>query len=194
MDDTLNLKDCIGDVLSEDTDKPRIKQLYTALIKHAIIISDGNRTRAAEYAGISIRTLRNHVRANPELRELLNKYDNKQVIFDGEEKIKVDLEPEIREASKGLIRRAIKRIYKATQVYHIREIFNNQRPLFVNERVQRAAFKNLEKFDKEICSLMRFSAAELREDIEIFIETGCKIKQGHKYDSQGNFYNTFSNY
>lgn len=189
MDDTLNIEN----ILSEDSGTPRVKQLYIALIKHSIIRSQGNRTKAAEYVGISIRTLRNQISANEELRELVERIDDEKAhrrvyVDESDEEIFLDIE-KFREVSENLVKKTIKNIYKAVYVYHIRGMFNCQRILFSNERVQKATFNKLAKFDREICSLTRSSSEDLREDIEIFIENGCPIENNFsKYDSQGNYH------
>lgn len=187
MDDALNLKDCIDDILSENTGTPRIKQVYIALIKHALIKYEGNRTKTAEYTGISTKTLRGHISTSKELRDLVDKYDKEKEILKEEKKEKETLIEETRTASKGLIRKIIKDIYKATYVYHLRGMFNLQRHLFIYPKVQNATFRKLNKFDREHCTLTRESAEDLREDIEIFIENGCVLEKSVKYDSHGNY-------
>lgn len=183
MDDTLNLEKDIEEIY-ESSGESRIKQVYEALIRHAIVIHKGNRTKAAEYVGISVRTLRNKLQEFPKLQELARSFDTKGY----REEVIVKFKDEtFDEASSGTIRRIIRNIKKSTEVYHIRGLFNLQRLLFKNEKVQKAALKKLDKFSVGMCPLNRSSSEDLKEDIEIFIESGCPVNIDHKFTSSGQY-------
>lgn len=174
MDDINSFLSCVEDILRSDSDVARWKRIEEALLQFSLTLHNGNRTKAASYAGISNRTLRNKTKASVSLQKELERLEFKGILNKTEEKT---YEEVVNEASNRAIKKIIVEMYKSSEVYHLRGLFNLRRVMFKYPQVQEAVFNCLTKFDGYMDSLTRNSAEDLREDIEIFIETGCKVKE-----------------
>jgi len=152
---------------------PRWKRLEEALIQFSLIKHEGNRTKAALYVGYAQRTLRNKINESSLLQEELAKIDEPKKVL----KAEAEYEEITSKPSDGSIKNIVEEMYKSSQVYHLRGLFNLRRVMFKYPQVQEAAFNLLTKFDGYYDSLTRDSAEDLRDDIEIFIENGCKVKE-----------------
>lgn len=171
----------VEEILDEDFDLNRFDALKQAFFEYSITKAGFHQGITADYTGFGYRTVRNYVK----------RYGTKAMIAPADVRIEEVPETEEEDTSNvaefepsgSFLKQVIENIRKATEVYHLRGLFNFDRVAFREPVVLGECLARISKFDTDLCSVNREAAIHLREDIEIFIENGCNIvdmKAKHK--------------